>query len=504
MGEFLKNYEPVNPTTWVYLASLLLIALYFKFSRLWSVRNLDLIGLMAFSPGLLMVNFGSQEANVTKELAGYIWLFAVGGLFMVRLLLDSVMVRRPLLEPNLSAGGLTFLGVTLFIFLMTNVLVINRNLLDRPPAEKTNGGDVAGPVVADNGEIGPAEFANYGPGNPLFFHYCAGFWTHPPVKTTVLKTVVEPSSTNGPTTNGPTKNGNETENGGANKDIAKVEPLPADVHPPAEIAAKEPTLLPYDAQNRAIAVASHILIVLGLVIIGQWHFDNLRTGIAAAGLYLLLPYTAQWTGQVTHVLPGALLLWAIVTYRRPFLAGLFLGLAIATVYYPIFLLPLWISFYFQRGWRRLMLGVLSGAGILVASMWCQAASSEQFLGWVKQTFGLRLPASKNLEGFWGLQYIDPVYRIPVLAAFLVVAFSFVLWPSRKNLGTLLSCSAVVMLATQFWHAHRGGVHMAWYLPLMLLTIFRPNLEDRVATTVLGEGWFSRRKPLQPAPTTPQT
>ena len=36
--------------------------------------------------------------------------------------------------------------------------------------------------------------------------------------------------------------------------------------------------------------------------------------------------------------------------------------------------------------------------------------------------------------------------------------------------------------------------MAWYLPLMLLTIFRPNLEDRVALSVLGEGWFPKRKP----------
>ena len=42
---------------------------------------------------------------------GYVWLFAVSGFFLVRLLLDPVMVRRPLLEPNLSASGLTFTGV---------------------------------------------------------------------------------------------------------------------------------------------------------------------------------------------------------------------------------------------------------------------------------------------------------------------------------------------------------------------------------------------------------
>ena len=34
--------------------------------------------------------------------------------------------------------------------------------------------------------------------------------------------------------------------------------------------------------------------------------------------------------------------------------------------------------------------------------------------------------------------------------------------------------------------------MAWYLPLLLLTMFRPNLEDRVAVSSLGIDWFTRR------------
>jgi len=70
-----------------------------------------------------------------------------------------------------------------------------------------------------------------------------------------------------------------------------------------------------------------------------------------------------------------------------------------------------------------------------------------------------------------------------------------LWPAQKNLGTLLSCSAAVMLGSQFWHANHGGVYMAWFLPLLLLTVFRPNLEDRVADTAVTEGWWRRRSRL---------
>ena len=35
------------------------------------------------------------------------------------------MVRRPLLEPNLTNGGLVFISVSLFLFLMANVMTSN-------------------------------------------------------------------------------------------------------------------------------------------------------------------------------------------------------------------------------------------------------------------------------------------------------------------------------------------------------------------------------------------
>ncbi len=123
MNEFPFFYNKVSPTTWVHFSSLLTIALFFKFSRLWSVRNLDLIGLILIAPGLLAVQYGSATHRESIEQFGYIWLFATAALFLIRMLLDPMMVRRPLLEPNLSGGGLTFLGVSLFFFLMANVLI---------------------------------------------------------------------------------------------------------------------------------------------------------------------------------------------------------------------------------------------------------------------------------------------------------------------------------------------------------------------------------------------
>jgi hypothetical protein len=204
-------------------------------------------------------------------------------------------------------------------------------------------------------------------------------------------------------------------------------------------------------------------------------------------LYLLLPYTAQMTGRVDHALPAALLIWAVEAYRRPLVSGIMMGLAIGVIYYPVFLLPLWLGFYWQRGLLRFALGVVMALAAVVASLAFTAADFwvelQQMFNWTE------LPK----QGFWSFDTIDPVYRIPVVAAFFAMCGGLALWPAQKNLGTLMSCSAAVMLGTQFCHAQGGGLYIAWYLPLMLLTIFRPNLEDRVALSVLGEGWFAKRK-----------
>ena len=74
-----------------------------------------------------------------------------------------------------------------------------------------------------------------------------------------------------------------------------------------------------------LAILWHMAVVIGMVVIGYRHFDNIKTGIAAALLYLLLPYTPQMTGHVSHVVPAALLIWSLEAYRRPLMAGMLMG-----------------------------------------------------------------------------------------------------------------------------------------------------------------------------------
>ncbi len=479
MNEILFQYERVPPSTWAYLSSLLMIGLFFKFNRFWSMRNLDLLLLIALAPGLLLVHHGQLEQSnpiplpeqqlvapppqtsepvnpasqideppslapeiearlaqaVGWERIGYLWILTVNALLLMRVLIDPLMVRRPLLEPNLSIGGLNFISCFLFVFLMANVIT-----------GETSDSDLVGPRLADQlmtGEVDQQQLENlshHGPGH---------------VALNVLPSILTVNLRD----------------------------------------AGNPEVSEYAVVAKVTAILAHLAIVVGIVGVGYWHFGNLKMGIGAATLYLMLPYTAISTGRITHILPAACLTWAVLLYRRPTLSGICLGLAVGTLYYPLFLLPLWISFYWQRGLSRFLGGIAGMLLLLVLLLPWIPSESVSFWQKLSSMFGIQMPAMEGLQGVWKLSW-DPNYRWPVLVAFVCLSIFFAVWPPQKNLGSLLCCSAAVMLAVQFCHGFGGGDYVAWYLPLLLLTVFRPNLEDRVALTVLSDGSKKkRRRPL---------
>jgi hypothetical protein len=108
-------------------------------------------------------------------------------------------------------------------------------------------------------------------------------------------------------------------------------------------------------------------------------------------------------------------------------------------------------------------------------------------------FGIKHVEMRELGGIWGLGW-HPLVRIPIIVVFVILSLSFVVWPAQKNLATLMSCSAALMAAAQFWHGFGGGLFLAWFLPFAILTIFRPNLDYCVALEVVVP-W--RRRPKTP-------
>jgi hypothetical protein len=399
------DFNLPNAATWFYFSLLLAVALFFKFTRLLTLRNWDVLAVFLLVPGLLLLQEGHTKSHTGSGQSplvgyGYVWLLVGSGYFLVRCLIDLALVRRPALAPNMNLSGLAWLGVALFAFLV--VVAVRRP--DVP--EKVGRGSVA----LDRAQEAAAVVYNT---------------TQPGVD-------------------------------------------------PQERAATRFWVA------RSLAIGCHLAIVAALILIGAFHFQDTTGGMGAACFYLLLPYTAIHIDQVHHVWPTALLLWAIFNYRRPVLAGSLLGLAAGSVFFPLLTFPVWFSFY--RGGRgaarftlAFVLAVVLSLALTGAVLWWDGNLSNN----LQLTFSLsdwqpwKVPAT---ESIWSGAYW--AYRLPVFVAYTAFVLMTFFWPAEKNLANVISLSAAVLIGIQFWYADQGGVYVLWYLPLLLLLTFRPNLSDR--------------------------
>lgn len=227
--------------------------------------------------------------------------------------------------------------------------------------------------------------------------------------------------------------------------------------------------------ERSLSLLCHLAITVGLVMIGWKHFGDLTAGASLGTLYLLLPYTAYHVAQFHHAWPAAFVTWAVYWYRRPRISGWLLGLAAGSAFVPFLLFPLWLGFYFRRGALRFALSfasalALSTAILAVALWWEGWLTSDLTLDRVSEWLPWKRPQA---ESIW--TGIHGAYRLPIFVLYVGFIGVITVWPSPKNLSHLVALSAAVFLGVQFWHADRGGVYVLWYLPLVLLMVFRPNL-----------------------------
>lgn len=410
------DFNLPNATTWFYLSVVLAVALFFKFNRVLSLRNWDLLTLFALVPGLLLLHWADANEDsdpITKRAVwlGYLWLLIGSAYFFVRCLADLALERRPALEPNLNRAGLIWLIGTLFVCL-------GGAAIRKPPEPDV--GKVS--AVLDRGQEAVAEIVNQTAGPPIDGRGTR-FWV-----------------------------------------------------------------------ERGLAGLCHLAVVLALVAVGVLHFQDATAGLAAAALYLLLPYVAYHVTQIHHVWPTAFLLWAVVAYRRPCVAGVLVGIAVGSLFFPVLTLPVWFGFYWGRGVRRFLFGMTLACGVCLAITGLVLWLDGSLAAHLRHSFGLsdwqpwKVPVA---ESFWtGVHW---AYRIPVFIVYVCFVLVTAFWPNPKTLAQLIALCAANLIGLQFWYADRGGVYVLWYLPLLVLLVFRPNLSDRRPPPIPpGESRFGHR------------
>jgi hypothetical protein len=466
-GSIFLDFHLPNATTWFYMSLVLVVVIFFRFDRFLCLRNWDLLTLFLVTPALLLLHEARQQKSVAAyshitgqvgvacgissnltagpaatytalvEVSGlcsaprptlfkeadsavwraYLWVALGSVYFLLRSLLDLGVVRRPVLSPNLNAGGLILLGVILLAVLGYRTVMLTEEAVSEPsPAN----------VILDKAATVAAQAAEE-----------------------VNRTV---STQHNP-------------------------------HLAAWIRS-------------ALALAGHLVVVFGLAAIGARHFQSIIGGVAAAVLFLLLPYTAYHIGEIYHIFPAALVLGAILAYRRPTCAGILLGLAAGTVYFPVLLFPLWFSFYWRRGAGRFAVAFCGVMAIIGLSLLLDGSLNvylESILSrpdWRAWDFS----AQPKGVGLWTGIELHYAYRVPFFIAYVALVLTTAFWPARKHFGHLIALTAALIIGVQFWYANAGGTYVLWYLPLLVLLTLRPTLTDRFAPEIdPAKDWLARSR-----------
>jgi len=460
-----------DPTWWAYVG-LLILAVYFRFSRFFSIRNLDLVLLIGLSTSLtatidfpqvpreqaasqrtsrltyhpmptarpLLVSLihttsderpaaeieeattvpASRESAHSSDMhrRGAFALVVFTLLLLVRLIIDEGLTRRPKLDQNLNTAGLVFLCIPAFAILMAHVAF-------RPPPAGTQKMLITGKALLERRNV--------------------------------------PVAAESPEGNSPAEN-------------LPISPTGALVgaggHVVSELATRRP-----EVSARILVILAHSLVLAGLLAVSRWHFASHQIGVAMCCLYLLLPCTAASVHQLGHVLPAACLIWAFASWRRPVVSGILLGLACGTLFFTAFLLPLWAVSYGRRASVRFVISVLAVAAVLITTLLLISSDASSFTGKLMLNVNwtvYRLLDSSAVVG--EVSTGQTVIRIIMAAVFFIMLTVMTAVPRQRNLEGLLANSTSLIVAAQMWYPDDIGRYVLWYLPLLLLVIFRPRLD----------------------------
>ncbi|MCS6863516.1 MAG: hypothetical protein RMJ56_00075 [Gemmataceae bacterium] len=408
-----------NAASWFYFSLLLTIALFFQFTRPLSIRNLDLLMLFALVPGFLLLQEAAQLAAEANALTG------AGA---------ARLKSRATHERTFGYGWLLAASLYWFMRMLLDMALIRRPLMN------TN------------------------------LNLYGLSWLG--IALLICLTAVAVRRTP-----------DQLEKGIVGKQPASIEHVQETATVVVHTAQRSqgtdaPPAAARFLAERGLAMVCHTAVIFGLVMIGWWHFGDLTTGVGTATLYTLLPFTAYNVGQVHHIWPTAFVVWAIFAYRRAAVSGWLLGIAAGTSVFPVLLFPVWFGFYSGRGASRFGLAFLTAAALSVGL--------TAMVLWIDAPAGWNLVSALHLSEWKPWKAPDPTtesiwtgahwaYRVPVFVLFVGFLVSGVVWPARKNLSHLIALSAAVLIGVQFWHIDRGGQYVLWYLPFVLMVIFRPTL-----------------------------
>lgn len=225
------------------------------------------------------------------------------------------------------------------------------------------------------------------------------------------------------------------------------------------------------AASKWFVAGADLAIIAALVVIGR-RWRDWRLGLGLALAYAVLPQTLIELIHPSRALPAAFVLAGVALAARPAWSGAMLGCAIASMHFPVVLVPLWWGRYEGRDrWRFLAPLALIGLACLAA---IEVGESSWGRFWVSTWENLEGEQGYGSSpfGVWGVNPDWTTIKRPLRYLMFAWCLWLARWPAgRRDPRRLAALTAAVLVAIQLWKTHAGGQYITWYLPLLLLAMF---------------------------------
>ena len=265
-------------------------------------------------------------------------------------------------------------------------------------------------------------------------------------------------------------------------------------------------MAPSPASSQLLLAGFQLVAAWALFRIGQ-HIGSDSLGLALAALYcgsvgvLGVGGSGDQIGGMTfvsHIVPASVTLVAFRYLHRPGAAGALLAAAAAFGFYPAFMFPTWLGYFWgdsrKAAWRYVVgFGVVSaavGTWVLLASRPADGLGLVATI--VRDTLGHQTDPEvygRTPFGFWGQQtgvwrwLIQPMTgQSAMLSPFFLLYCAFlgataIMARNAGVVGLALLTSAVA-LGANIWKIHATGAYLSWYYPFLLIGALGPGVMMR--------------------------
>ena len=269
---------------------------------------------------------------------------------------------------------------------------------------------------------------------------------------------------------------------------------------------------PNQTATQITALLFHFMGLIALFMIGR-RCRGTATRWALIVAYAGCPYVlglggeAEWLGgpdafacgvsYISHTAPISLILMALAFDRRPALSGGLLAAAAGILYFPAFLFPAFMGWFWKRGEGLRFVAGFALVAVLTTGIVLNWTAGDSVTDRVEAFFHSTLDHQEGAEvdqygdslySFWGQHKgLASFWKKPIVGGSQLLSPTFLLLTGLsllafflargKSLGQLAFLLASVTAAIQLWKTHAAGTYVEWYYPLLLIGFLCPNLMD---------------------------